>query len=250
MRTRRLSLLPPLLILLVIIFGGLAGFFAYLYFSQHPILLANGEDAYNVLRDVILIVIAVLTVLTATLIAILGWALRNMLLRDLRSELGGAIEECKNDFFSTLHTKVAPLWGRLYEHDRKPTTTYLINWAVGEAEKAVDYANKLNEKKYWESQIAAINNHLMALAERGDRGDANEAYKLSTVLEHLLKKHETELDPHKRQNWEETIYFVRCRLPRTKSNDKEEAKQNFKRLKEHPLFKKWEQRWKNFKLLP
>lgn len=237
-----------LLVLLVIIFGGLAGFVANVYFSQHPILIGNGEDAYNVLRDVIIIVIAVLTVLTAVLIAIVGWALRSMLLRDLKSDLDGAIEECKNDFFGSLHTKVAPLWGRLYEHDTK--ATYLIEYAVSEAEQAVNYANKLDEKNYWQLRIIAINNYLMALAEKGDAGDANEAYKLSTVLERLLQKYEQELGLPKKQGWAETIYFVRCRLPRAKSNDREKAKQDFQHLKGHPNFEKWRNRWIDFKLLP
>ncbi|MBE9512531.1 MAG: hypothetical protein IMY77_00495 [Chloroflexi bacterium] len=247
MRTRRLSLLPPLLILLVVIFGGLAGFFAYLYFSQHPILLTSGEDAYNVLRDVILIVIAVLTVLTAVLIAILGWALRNMLLRDLRAELSGAIEECKNDFFSTLHMKVAPLWGRLYEHDK--TATYLIDYAVTEAEKAVNYAREIDEKTHWELKGMALNNYLMALSERHDLGDTNLAYKVGHELEELLKKHKSEMPLHESQSTEETIYFSRYVLPRIGSKDREEAKQKLNSLKEHPRFDKWKQRWNDFEPL-
>lgn len=239
----------PLLVLLVLIFGGLAGFVANLYFSQHPILITNGEDGYNVLRDVIMIVIAVLTVLTAVLIAVVGWALRTILAHDLRSTLRSDVEEAKNELFSNLFRKVGFFWGHLYEHEKNEV---LIEYSVEEGEQAVKYANilnELNEKKYWELRVRAINDYLMALAEKGDAGDANKAYKLTTDLERLLKKYEEELGLDRKQRTQETIYFVRACLPRTKSNDREKAIQDFYSLKEHPRFKEWEQRWIKFKLL-
>lgn len=239
------SLLLPSII--VIIFGGLAGFVANLYFSQHPILITGGEEAYNVLRDVITIMVAVLTLFTAVLIVIVGWALRGILLHDLKSELEGIVEESGNNICSSLHGKVAPLWGRLYEYDKK--ATYLIEYAVDEARQALDYANKLDEEKHWGLRTKASNNYLMALAEKGDPGDTNEAYKISTNLERLLTEHEKELEPQICQGWKETIYFVRCRLPRIKSNDREKAIRDFFSLKEHPRFEKWQQRWVDFELI-
>ncbi len=243
----------PLLVLLVVIFGGLAGFVANLYFSQHPILITSGGGAYNVLRDVIMIVIAVLTVLTAVLIVIVGWALRTILVRDLRAELSGLIkeskngmEESKNELFTNLYRKVGFLWGRFFEREGDDV---LINYSIDEEEQALKYANMLDEEKYWELRVKAINDYLMALTEKGDIGNANMAYKLSTDLEQLLKEHEQELGIHRKQSFEETIYFARCRIPRTKSNDRENAIQNFYSLKEHPKFGKWERRWIYFELL-
>lgn len=234
-----------LISIVVIIFGGSASFAANLYFTQHPILLTSGEEAYNVLRDVITIVLAVLTLFTAVLIVIIGWALRGILLHDLKSELTKITEESKNDFFGSLHGKIAPLWGRLYEYDRKSTN--LIEYAVDEARQAKFYADKLDKEKYQEIQLIANNNYLMALAEKGDQGDANEAYRVTVEFERFLTKHKNEVeDPLK---WQETIYFARCCLPRTKSNDRENALQNFYSLKQHDEFEEWEQRWVNFGLI-
>ena len=237
------SLLLPFIV--VIIFGGLAGFAANLYFSQHPILITSGEEAYNVLRDVIMIVVAALTLFTAVLVVIVGWALRGILLHDLKSELTEIVEESKNNLCSNLHGKIAPLWGRLYEHDRKGT--YLIDYAVDEARKAKYYADKLDKEKNREIQLMATNNYLMALAEKGDQGDANEAYRVTVEVERFLTKHKNELEYPLR--WQETIYFARCCLPRAKSNDRENALQKFYSLKEHNEFEEWEQRWVSFGLI-
>ena len=179
----RSSILPALI---VIVLGGLAGFVVFLYFSQHPILTASGEDAYNVLRDVTMIVIAVLTLFTAVLVAIVGWALRSILLQELKSELGEIVEESKNRLCSNLHSKLAPLWGRLFEYHREHS--YLIDYSIGEAKQAIDYANNLDEKRYWELRMSVINNYLMAMADKGDGGDSNDAYKRSTDLEKRQKK--------------------------------------------------------------
>ncbi len=233
--------------LIVILLGGVAGFVVFLYLSQYPALVASSEDAYNVLRDVIMIVIAVVTLFTAVLIAIVGWALRGLLLHDLKSELSEIVEKSENILCSNLHAKIAPLWGRMYEYDKK--AIYLIEYAVGEAEQAFNYANKLKEKKYWELHIKASNNYLMALAEKGDTGDANEAYKISANLEKLLTEHEKELGTQNCQKWRETVYFVRYQLPRTKSSDKEQAIQDFYSLKDHPDFGKWKKRWDDFKVI-
>lgn len=237
------SLILPVLI--VIIIGGSAGFVANLYFSKHPILVTSGEDTYNILRDVIMILIAALTLFTGVLIAIVGWALRTILLYDLKSELGAMIKENENMVCCSLHGKVAPLWGRLFEYDRG--ATHLIEYAVGQAKQSLDYANKLDEKKHWELRLRALNNYLMALAEKGDPGDANEAYKVSGDLERLITEHEEELEPY---HWKETVSFVRCRLPRIGSNDRERATVNFFSLEDAPAFGKWKKRWEDFDLIP
>ena len=266
MRTMRISSLPPVLVLLVIILGGLAGFLAYLYFSQHPILLTTGEDAYNVLRDVILIVIAVLTVLTAVLIAILGWALRSILFRDLRDEFSKLIEKCentiqtgkndmeksKNELLSNLFMKVGYLWGSLYEGMKDPKGSknpVFISHAIEEEKHALEYANMLDEKEYWELRVRAINDYLMALALQADTGNANMAYEVSTELERLLEEHEQELGLDRKQSLEETIYFVRASLPRAKSKDKKNAKQAFYLLSDHADWEKWRKRWREAGLL-
>jgi hypothetical protein len=239
------SLLLPSI--LVIILGGLAGFIANLYFSQHPILISSEESAYNVLRDVTMIVIAALTIFTAVLIVIVGWALRGILFNDLKSELSEIIEESRNNLCSSLHGKVAPLWGRLFEYDKE--STYLIEYAVGEARQALDYAKKLDEKKHWGLQTEARNNYLMALAERGDPGDTNEAYRMSIDQERLLTEHEGEIERPIYQSRKETIYFVRCRFPRIHSNDREKAIQDFNSMKDCSNFGKWQKRWVDFGLI-
>lgn len=236
-----------LMIAVVIVFGGLAGFAAYLYFSEHPILIRSGEDAYNVLCDVVLIMITFLTILTAVFAAIVGWTLQHILLSDLRARVGSHLKDSENILFCSLHGKVAPLWGRLYEHDKN--STYLIDYAVGEAEKAVNYAREIDEKTHWELRGIALNNYLMALSEKGDLGDTNLAYKVGHELEDLLKKHKSEMTLHELQATEETIYFSHYVLPRIGSKDQEEAKQNLDKLKGHPLFEKWKQRWNDFKPL-
>ena len=245
-----------LLLFSVAVVGGLVGVLASLYILRHPLVIGDGGTAYNILRDVTTIAIAVLAVLTAVFIAIGSLVLRSILLRELRAEFTDlmeeskdAIEEGKNELFSNLSTKVGFLWGRHFELSKMKEERF-INFAIEEGERAVDYANMLDETKHWKVRVRALNNYLMALAEKGDSGDANKAYKLTTDLEQLLKKHENELELHKKQNQEETIYFTRCRLPRRKSNDRKEAKQNFYRLKGHPHFNKWKQRWIDFKLLP
>lgn len=236
-----------LLIAVVIIFGGLAGFAAYLYFSEHPILIRSGEDAYNVLRDIVLIMITFLTVLTAVFAAIVGWTLRNTLLRDIRARLSSHLKDTENILFCSLHGKVAPLWGRLYEYDK--SSTHLIDYSVGEAEKAVNYAKQIDEKTHWLLRLIALNNYLMALSEKGDVGDTNLVYKAGQELEDLLKKHKNEMALHEMQSTQETIYFSRYVLPRIGSKDQEEARKNFNNLKGHPQFEKWETRWNDFKTL-
>lgn len=235
-----------LIVFIVIVIGGSAAMLANLYFSQHPIVITEGGDAYNILRDVLTIVIAVLTLFTAILIVIVGWALRGILLHDLKEELEYTAEESKNTLCANLHSKLAPLWGRLFEYHKTPS---LIEYAVGEARQALDYANKLDEKVYWDLKIGTINNLLMSLADKGDIGDTNEAYKLSTDLEKMLKKHEKEMEIHYRQRWEESICFTRARLPRSNTDDREKAISEFNALREHPSYKQMRQRWEDFGLI-
>jgi len=126
---------------------------------------------------------------------------------------------------------------------------YLIEYAVAEARQALDYANKLDEKKYWGLQLEAKNNYLMALAERGDPGDTNETYRIGINLERELNKHQRELEPAVYDARKETIYFARCRLPRANSDDSKIALKEFKSLKNCPGYKKWQKRWKEFNLI-
>jgi len=195
----------------------------------------------------VLILITVLTILTAAFAALLGWTLQNTLLRDLRARLSSHLKDTENILFCSLHGKVAPLWGRLYEYDK--SSPYLIENAVTEAEKAVNHARELDEKSHWILRVRALNNYLMALAERGDVGDTNLAYKVGRELEELIKKHEKEIDLPTIQLWQETIYFSHYKLPRAGSKDQEEAVQNLDKLKDHSLFEKWKQRWNEFKPL-
>ena len=239
------SLVLPVLI--VIALGVLATVAANLYFSRHPILITDGENVYNILCDVILIVIMILTILTATFAAILGWTLQHYLSRDLRASLSSHLKDTENIMLSGLHGKVAPLWGHLFEYDR--SSTYLIDYSVDEAEKAVNYARKLDEETSWILQVRALNNYLMALSEKGDIGDTNLAYKVGRELEELIKKHEKQMDLYTRQIWEETIYFSKYILPRSGSKDREEAKQSFDALKENPHYEEWKHRWDIFKPL-
>jgi hypothetical protein len=170
-----------------------------------------------------------------------------MLFNDLKSELNKITEESRNSLCSDLHRKVAPLWGRLFEYDK--SSVYLIEYAIAEARQALDHANKLDEKKYWGLQLEAKNTYLMALAERGDPGDANEAYRISVDLERKLIEHEKELEPALYQGRKETIYFARCRLPRINTNDRTQALKDFNSLKDYPGFVKWRKRWAEFNLI-
>jgi hypothetical protein len=231
---------------LVILIGSAAGFLAAFLtatYLPHEIYVMEGsQQAYDILKHLTTVIIALVSVLAAVGGILIGWLLHRILNKELSDRITSQVLEYGNNILADLHKSTASLWGHLYERSKEND---LIAMAFDQAKKAVDYAEGLDKEKFLETRLKAFNNYLMILAEKRNENDIPEAHRYVGALERLLEEHEKDLGTAECQSYQETIYFLRWLLP-LNPKDRAEAIKSFRSLKGHPDFDSWLQRWKNF----
>ncbi len=138
-----------------------------------------------------------------------------------------------------LHSHVCSLWGRMYQIlkpiIKKELQPLLISFAdnsVLYGKRAIDLTKKLDEKKQKDLIVTIYNNYAMSLALRGDRKDAK-------IAEGVIKYLESQIEDYsemKKLNYEDTIIFLRLRIPIDK-DDLLKAEQDLTRILEDPRVK-------------
>lgn len=220
-------------------------------------------DKYAIFRDLLVILLAIF--------GIGGYALyrdvRNRLVARMRRiaedtearmhkiaeeterKLDSQVKEQSDALPSRSYMTTSSLWGRLYEQFLPEKRSELIGYAVVEAARALRHAESLDERKYWKEQMDALNNCVMALAEKGDVSLRNEAHQKSEKLTQLVNRHKEKLTLDEQQGIQETIYFLQRMLPRPATDDYDKALSDFLSLKSHPRFEIWQTRWTKFGIL-
>lgn len=234
---------------LIVLAGGIAGaLVAFLMISYYPhklYVIEDPQQAYDIVTDLTTIVVMILAVIAALGGLVIGWLIHRAVYSQLSEQLNSRIEECINIIFANLHKATTSLWGQLYE--QFPKRNDLIEIAISEGKKAVSFAEKLNEKEYWEIKLKATNNYLLSLADKGKPQDLSEAHHNLAPLERILEEHKKDFGILSYQEYLETIYFIRWRFPLT-PEDKKKAQEDFFTLRGHPDFDDWRRRWKDFGL--
>jgi len=232
----------------MILAGGVAGWLvAFLYISYWPYkvyILEEAQQAYDILRDLTTIIVAIIAILAALGGIVIGWLLHRTLYGELSEKVTSKMQEWGDCIFANLHKKTAALWGQLYERFKYDD---MIRTAIGEAKESVRFANQIDEEAHRDLKLEAINNLLMSLSERGLIQDSDEVHKNRANLERLLEKYRQDLTILEYQEYLDTIYFVRWRFPLNRE-DKKEARKQFLSLSSHPEFSSWMRRWRRFGL--
>ena len=154
------------------------------------------------------------------------------------------------------HSSICFLWGSLYETLMRLLEPKKQNWcnhcivfSLVNGKKAMEFIKELDKNLHKDLIFEANNNYAMALALRGDPGTGKIAEGLINDLEKSKKEYLEE--DKKRYALEETINFLRWRIPR-KPNDCQLAVNNLKTILNSPFYKDKpraefiRQRWKQF----
>lgn len=229
-------------------FAVLQPFLWYRFFGEPPI------QACETLSRLLSITIA----LVALGIGAFGWVTYTIVRDRLHEEVSKAAKEAAEKEYLIaivrLNSHSCQLWGSLYEilmltqePKVKDWLGHFINYSVYYGKMSEKLTKRLDEETNKDIIMDAKNNFAMALALQGDQGKVQTAKELIDYLEKNIQDYPEE----KRTACEETINFLRWRIP-TKLDDCKIAKANFENIlksspyKDSPRRRLLEKRWDNF----
>lgn len=184
---------------------GLLGWFIWGYTKIH--LKPDAADTYNILVDLILIVLA--------LIGVAGYGIYRWISRGIDDRVENRLREEQNALSSRLDTSAGFVFWEHYQQEHP------LEIAIGRARRALQHAERLDEKQYEKLICTCKQNLAYYLAEQEESKD--DAHKLAKYAYERARDEKGRYKYETSYQWEETYAYVLWRFAGEDKITKEKA---------------------------